>query len=239
MKSTKTRCGECDVLLPPPALQAQREHTELAGGAVFHNPRTDEPWTIGGAIRKTARTRILRRDGIRYRTAYQTRHTYASNLLSTGENPMWVAQQMGHADWAMLRKVYGRWIPEVDASAGQKVMAMFGEPCDRPVTKATPVCKQTVAQSSPSPTTSDQGGADTKRPQPLGRSRSGVVSGGRRGIPVRPSNGGGRLTAELGPRSAVSDPCRQVRISASLRVGNCPESPEGCGCGEHLLENFE
>ena len=32
--------------------------------------------------------------------------------------------------------------------------------------------------------------------------------------------GGGWLTAELGPRSAVSDPCKQARIPASLRVGN-------------------
>jgi integrase len=31
-------------------------------------------------------------------------------MLSRGENPMWVAQQMGHKDWGMIRKVYGRWI---------------------------------------------------------------------------------------------------------------------------------
>lgn len=33
---------------------------------------------------------------------YQTRHTFASMMLSAGEHPMWVAQQMGHADWTML-----------------------------------------------------------------------------------------------------------------------------------------
>jgi integrase len=31
-------------------------------------------------------------------------------MLSEGKNPMWVASQMGHADWGMIRKVYGRWI---------------------------------------------------------------------------------------------------------------------------------
>jgi len=50
--------------------------------------------------------------------------------------------------------------------------------------------------------------------------------------------GGGWLTAELGPRSADSDLCKQARIPASLRVGNCPESPEGCGCGDQLSGIF-
>lgn len=63
---------------------------------------------------------VLRKAGIRYRNPYQTRHTYASLLLSVGENPMWVASQMGHADWGMIRKRYGRWIPSVDLEVGEK-----------------------------------------------------------------------------------------------------------------------
>lgn len=38
--------------------------------------------------------------------------SFASMLLSRGENPLWVAQQMGHEDWSMIIKVYGRWIPQ-------------------------------------------------------------------------------------------------------------------------------
>jgi hypothetical protein len=30
-------------------------------------------------------------------------------MLTAGESPMWVAQQMGHSDWGMIRRVYGRW----------------------------------------------------------------------------------------------------------------------------------
>lgn len=70
-----------------------------------------------------AGTHALKKAGIRYRNPYQTRHTYASMLLSAGENPMWVAQQMGHKDWAMIRRVYGRWIPEMNPGAGDKIMA--------------------------------------------------------------------------------------------------------------------
>jgi len=77
---------------------------------------------------------ILRRAGIRYRNPYQTRHTYASMLLTAGENPMWVATQMGHADWGMIRKVYGRWIPANDPLAGSRV----AKTCDEFVTKSSP-----------------------------------------------------------------------------------------------------
>ena len=41
-------------------------------------------------------------------------------MLSAGESPMWVAQQMGHSDWTMIARVYGRWIPEAAPDAGQK-----------------------------------------------------------------------------------------------------------------------
>ncbi|GAM51692.1 hypothetical protein [Mycoavidus cysteinexigens] len=40
----------------------------------------------------------MRRSGVRYRHLYQTRHTYASMMLSAGEHPMWVTKQMGHLD---------------------------------------------------------------------------------------------------------------------------------------------
>lgn len=62
-----------------------------------------------------------------YRNPYQTQHTYASMMLSAGENPLWVAQQMGHKDWGMIRKRYGGWIPEVNTSTGGKVMQFWSQ----------------------------------------------------------------------------------------------------------------
>lgn len=129
-KQPKTKAGERDVKLFPPALDAlnnQKQFTFLAYGRVFHNPRTNEPWETDGQIRKTMWVHALKKAGVVYRNPYQTRHTYASTLLSVGENPLWVAQQMGHKDWGMIRKRYGRWIPDVDTSAGSKVMKLFNE----------------------------------------------------------------------------------------------------------------
>jgi integrase len=122
-KGTKTKAGARDVLLLPPALEAlklQKTHTFLEGKRVFHNPRTNTPWETDGQIRKTAWTYILKKIGVRYRNPYQTRHTYASMMLSAGENPLWVAKQMGHRDTEMIIKHYGRWIPDKSTVAGYK-----------------------------------------------------------------------------------------------------------------------
>lgn len=128
-KATKTKSGIRDVLLLPPALEAlknQKTFTYLEGKRVFYNPRTNTPWETDGQIRKTSWTHILRKAGVRYRNPYQTRHTYASMMLSAGENPLWVATQMGHKDTEMIIKHYGRWIPDKSTVAGYRPVNDWG-----------------------------------------------------------------------------------------------------------------
>lgn len=59
---------------------------------------------------------IIKRAGLRYRRAYQSRHTYACWMLSAGANPAFIAAQMGHSNAQMLFTVYGAWMPECSAS---------------------------------------------------------------------------------------------------------------------------
>ncbi len=33
---------------------------------------------------------------------------------------------MGHADWGMIRRIYGKWIPDADTQAGSRAVPMFG-----------------------------------------------------------------------------------------------------------------
>lgn len=127
IKATKTEAGRREVKLLPPAaeaLRAQKAHTLLLGEFVFHDPRTNLPWGGDKQIREWHWRALLKRADVRYRYPYQTRHTYASTLLSAGENPVWVASQMGHKDWVMIVRTYGRWIPSVDPTAGQKAAAL-------------------------------------------------------------------------------------------------------------------
>lgn len=127
-ESTKTRSGNREVKLLAPAMAAlldQKQYTHDNWAEVFQNPRTGERWAGDQPIRKTMWQPILKLAGVRYRRPYQTRHTYASMMLSAGEHPMWVAKQMGHADWGMIRRIYGRWIPSEVDNAGSKAVALF------------------------------------------------------------------------------------------------------------------
>ena len=87
---------------------------------VFHNPRTDSPWETDGQIRRTCWTYILRKAEVRYRNSYQTRHTYASMMLSAGENILWLAKQMCHKNTKMILEVYAKWIPQPNTESGYK-----------------------------------------------------------------------------------------------------------------------
>ncbi|AQG98554.1 integrase [Burkholderia sp. KK1] len=130
-EDTKTVAGRRDVKLLAPALaalEAQKAHTLLAQGAVFHNPG----WRGGEAGRWKGDDQIweawgttLKRAKVRYRNPYQTRHTFASMMLSAGEHPMWVARQMGHSDTTSIMRNYGRWIPSSNPDAGGKAVALF------------------------------------------------------------------------------------------------------------------
>ncbi|PRA14321.1 MULTISPECIES: Arm DNA-binding domain-containing protein [Pseudomonas] len=128
-ETTKTAAGRRSVKLLRPALEAlkaQKAHTFLADAEVFQNPRTLERWTGDGPIRKTMWVPAMKKAGVRYRRPYQTRHTYASMMLSAGEHPMWVAKQMGHTDWTMIARVYGRWMPNSSEDVGSKAVALWG-----------------------------------------------------------------------------------------------------------------
>jgi len=40
---------------------------------------------------------------------------------------MWAAKQMGHTDWTMIARVYGRWMPIDGDCAGAKAEILFGQ----------------------------------------------------------------------------------------------------------------
>lgn len=67
----------------------------------------------------------LRRLGIKRRIPYQTRHTTATLWLAAGENPEWIARQMGHSSTRMLFSVYSRYVPNLtrmDGSAFERLL---------------------------------------------------------------------------------------------------------------------
>jgi len=126
----KTSAGNREVKILAPAMQAlldQKQYTYLKNAEIFQNPRTLERWTGDQAIRKNIWVSALKLAKVRYRRPYQTRHTYASMMLTAGESIAWLAQQIGHSDWGMLRRVYAKYISDSIPEAGNKAVEMFSE----------------------------------------------------------------------------------------------------------------
>jgi len=113
VQTPKTLAGKRTIELVPKAMEALKNQQALnrfAKGNVFtrfedsellidHNDHYWRPWQD-----------ILTMAEVRYRAPKQTRHTFASHLLTLGENPALIADQMGHTDVSMVYRVYAKFI---------------------------------------------------------------------------------------------------------------------------------
>jgi integrase len=106
------------------ALQRQKARTGHLGVWVFCN-REGRPLDHNN-VTKRVWYPLLRYLGLQQRRPYQTRHTAATLWLAAGENPEWIARQMGHTSTEMLFKVYSRYVPNLtrrDGSAFERLLA--------------------------------------------------------------------------------------------------------------------
>lgn len=106
----KTASSEREVDMLPlvvDELQMQRPRTQLRGDLVFLN-ESGGPLDLTNFRERNWR-RFLVRTSLRHRNLYQCRHTYAALQLSRGENPQYVAHQLGHTNLEMIIRHYARW----------------------------------------------------------------------------------------------------------------------------------
>ncbi len=110
--SPKTQAGVRTIPLLPAAREAlllMRQYTLLAGDRVTVNPKGG-PWDYK---RLAGRWRAAHAGtGIAYRNPYQLRHSFASNLLSEGENVALISKLLGHRTVQMTMQHYARWVAQ-------------------------------------------------------------------------------------------------------------------------------
>jgi len=114
MKQPKTKAGERKIKLHENAVLAMKAQLDIRidSNFVFHDPKSEKQWASDQPFRKRVWIPALKAAKVMYRECYQMRHTFASQMLSENCNPVWLANHLGHSDWGMIRKVYGRWIKE-------------------------------------------------------------------------------------------------------------------------------
>lgn len=109
------------------ALQRQAAATRSSSLYVFCT-RSGEPIDATNFCKRVWYP-LLRHLELTARRPYQTRHTAATLWLAAGENPQWIAMQLGHANTAMLFKVYARFVPNLtrqDGSAFDRLLLQSG-----------------------------------------------------------------------------------------------------------------
>ena len=127
---TKTEASKRYVEMLPMvqhALREQRAASQLRSSYIFPS-RAGGPLNITN-VRERVWKPALRRAGLRYRTMYQTRHTFATLALQSSEQIGWVSKQLGHTNDEMVIRHYAKFIPNLarqDGSALAKIMQEQG-----------------------------------------------------------------------------------------------------------------
>jgi len=136
----KTASSVRDVDVLPPVLEAVKlqiaqqaaRRLELGQGA----PSVGQDYLFTGPDGGLLNVNYLRykvwyptlvKAGLRRRTMYQTRHTFASNALAAGESPAWVSRMLGHTSPEMLFTVYARYIPNRTRRDGSALLTRMAE----------------------------------------------------------------------------------------------------------------
>jgi integrase len=114
-KGTKTKSGERTHELHEKALSILKAQLKLNTNnqeRIFLNPKTDHPWRDDRQIYNPQWCPAVKASGVKFRKQYNTRHTYASTMLTLNKPIAWVAKQLGHSDIGMTLSTYARWISE-------------------------------------------------------------------------------------------------------------------------------
>jgi len=116
---TKNRYSRRKIKLTEPmfgALREQKKLYEKFRGEYFFCTQSGARVDLSH-LRRDVWVPCLEEEKLTYREMKQTRHSFATNALSYGENPLWIAKVMGHRNADMIIKVYGKFIEDARGTA--------------------------------------------------------------------------------------------------------------------------
>jgi len=113
ISSTKTNSSNRIIEMLPivkEALMRQKTFTYREDSFVFLN-RDKKHFSSAASVSLGYWKRTLKFCKLDYRVLYQTRHTFASMMISQGEDIVWVSKTLGHASVKITLDIYTKFIP--------------------------------------------------------------------------------------------------------------------------------
>ncbi len=111
--TTKTKTSNRVIDMLPyveEALNRQKSFTYINDSYIFLNKNKD-PFKSAQALSHGYWKNVLKFSQLDYRVLYQTRHTFATLMISHGEDIVWVSRMLGHANVRITLEVYTKFIP--------------------------------------------------------------------------------------------------------------------------------
>jgi len=115
----KTKKSKRYIKCLPQVLNALAEQKKLTGNGKHIFLTQDGRRMTPDHFRKEVWTPALEKAGLDYRPPIQMRHSFATMMLSAGEEMGWVQNMLGHSSLQMIFQRYYAWIPKETRSDGQ------------------------------------------------------------------------------------------------------------------------
>jgi integrase len=136
---TKTKKSKRHVDCLYPVVRALKEQRKLTGKGKHIFLTKDGQRMNPDHYRDVVWKPALENAGLEYRPPIQTRHTFATMMLSEGEDPGWVQNMMGHSSLQMIFTRYYAWIPKKTRRDGSAFMGAISGEAEAPAAKAESV----------------------------------------------------------------------------------------------------
>jgi len=123
--SPKTQSSNREVDILDALLPYLKEHLELfPNNDYMFKTRKNNPFNSSYQIaRRVHWSELLDELGLEYRNMYQMRHTFASLMIASGEDILWVSSMLGHKNSSITLSVYAKYTKNTKKIRGTFLLA--------------------------------------------------------------------------------------------------------------------
>jgi len=105
-----------DILLP--YINNHKKYKLETSEYLFNTPIHNKPFADAKYMSSRYWKPVFKKLDITYRNPYQMRHTFASMMISNGEDILWVSKMLGHTTSAMTLNKYARYVSNKETKRG-------------------------------------------------------------------------------------------------------------------------